>query len=280
MQASHVNGWGLTLYSSPDGTKPVAAMGASVTPAQNAYGAYVQLFAALPDDCWEITICVNSVGISASARDCLVSLGVDPSGGSSFVSLADLVCGPASSYLVAAPVGGVSFRFPLRIKAGSSVGVAASVNSATLTAIAVFARIRSRPTRPELVRAGEYIDQFGVTPASSSGTAITPGGVAEGAFTQIGTLARPCWFWEFGYGVNNATMQLSTFDVDIAIGDNANKTIVIPNAPVFDTNSESLTKPRAGEYFEAAAGQNAYARSQAGGTIEGGHSVAIYGVGG
>src|SRR5262249_15219377 len=146
----------------------------------NAYGSYATLIsgASLTDDVYEITININSVGISAAARDCLVSIGIDPAGGTSFTNLVDLVCGPAVTYSEASTTllgGGVSFTFPFFIKAGTSIGAAAAVNSATLTAINVWVQCKCRPSRPDLVWAGTYIDEFGVSTGTSAGTAITPG---------------------------------------------------------------------------------------------------------
>lgn len=274
------NEWGLIIHSTADGTRPTSATGASVTPAQNAYGAYTTLIAgaSLTDDCYEIELCINDVGVGSAARDCVVSLGTDPSGGTSFTSLADLVCGPATFHTTLS--GGTWYRFPLFIKAGTSIGVAAAVNSATLTAINVFCRVKCRPSRPEAIKVGTFISQFGVTLATSSGTAITEGTTTDGAWTQLGAaLTKPCWYWEFGYGCNNATMNAGIAYVDLGIGDGVNFKIAISNAPIMTSASEQVSKAFAGAYARAAVGDGVYARSQSS-TSNAGVSIAAYGVGG
>lgn len=275
-----INEWGLVLYSTADGTRPVAGFGAAVTPGNNAYGSYVSLIAgaSLTDDAYEIEILVNNVGIAATARDCVVQLGIDPAGGSSFTALADLVCGPATVHNAIG--SGTHFRFPLFFKAGTSIGVAAAVNSATLTAINVCCQVKCKPSRPDLVPVGKYIDQFGVTLASSAGTAITEGTASEGAYTQLGSaLTRPIWWWEFGYGITNAAMAANLSHVDIAIGSAGAKKTVIANAPASVSGNEQLSKPYAGSYGLGAVGDLVYGRSQCA-AANTGVSLAAYGVGG
>lgn len=274
------NTFGLVLYSVADGTQPSTTFGASVTPGNNTYGTYVTLIsgASLTYDAYEIEICISFVGVSAAARDGVVSLGIDQAGGTSFTSVADLIAGPAAQVTILE--GGTFYKFPYFIKAGSSIGVAAAVNSATATAIRVWCRVKCQPSRPDSLLVGQYIDQFGVSLATSAGTAITEGAAAEGAWTQLGSaLTRPCWYWEFGYGCNNATMNASTNDVDIGIGSASAKNIIIANHRVLTSSLEQVSKPSAGVYAVGATGDIVYGRSQAL-SANTGVSLAAYGVGG
>lgn len=281
------NTWGGTLYSSPDGTRPATAFGTAITPGNNAYGSYATLIsgANLTFDCLDLTVVVNNVFISTNARDCIVSLGIDPAGGTSYTSIADLVCGPASGYQFGSDgMIGTAFRFPLWLRSGTSIGVAASVNSSLLFNLNAFCKVRGLPSMPHALWVGSYIDQYGVSVATSAGTAFTPGGVSEGVYTQIGTLSRPAYAFEFGMGVNDATMSQSNLDVDVAIGatgdtSTANKLIVIPNATVSTSALESISKPYAVEYGNGATGAGLYLRAQLGGTIDSNYSVAIYAIG-
>ena len=75
-------------------------------------------------------------------------------------------------------------------------------------------------------------------------------------------------------------MQNGVLHDDIAAGDASNKKIIIANHPVFNSANEAVVKPQAGTWCRLAAGDLLYARSQAGGTLETGHSAAVYGVGG
>jgi hypothetical protein len=275
------NSWGTTIYSTADGTRPATGYGTSVTPAQNAYGSFVTLIsgANLTVDCLDLTICVNNVGITTVARDCVVALGIDQAGGTSFTTIADLVCGPACGYAFGSDgMTGTVFRFPLWLKSGWSIGVAGAVNSATLTAFNVFCKVRGAPSHPECLWVGTGIEQYGVTLASSSGTTVTPGTTSEGAYAQIGTTTKAIYAIEFGYGINDSTMSQANLDVDIAVGDATNKLIAIPNAPISTSALESIAKLPALEYVTAAASVNVYARAQSSGTVDSANSVAVYGV--
>jgi hypothetical protein len=282
-RAAIPNGWGATIYSTADGTRPVTAMGTAVTPGNLGYGSFVSLIsgANLTVDCCDLTIAVCNVSVSTQARDCVVALGVDPAGGTSFTSVADLVCGPASGYFFSSTgMGGTIFRFPYWIRAGASIGVAASVNSATLTALNAFCRVRGAPSRPEQIYVGTYIDQFGVSLATAAGTTITPGTTSEGAYVSLGTLTRPIYAWEFGMGVNDSTMTINNLDVDIAIGDGTNRKIAIPNALVGTSALESISKLPALEYCTGAVGDQVWARAQSATALDSNYSIAVYGVGG
>lgn len=277
-----VNEFTLEISSVADGTRPAAAWGTSVTPAQNAYGSYAQLLAgaSVTDECQEIEIEVNSVGVSAAARDCIVTIGFDRAGGSSYTdTILDLVCGPAAPHNTNGQ-GPVMFRFPLRVPAGCSIAAKASVNSATLTAIRVACTLRGRPTHPEVIWVGEKVTTFGATTASSNGTAITPGTTSEGAATQIGVaLTEPIFYWEFGYGISSSAMTANVLHVDIGLGDASNKRWPILNGYVTSNNGESISKPVGGRHAVGAIGDIVYARSQCGpAAVDTNNSVAVYGV--
>ncbi|HET9893221.1 MAG TPA: hypothetical protein VFQ42_22275 [Mycobacterium sp.] len=277
------NEWGVTIYSTADGTRPAAAFGSSITPAQNTYGTPVQLIsgASMTVDCCEITFVLNSVGISGSARDSVFQFLVDPAGGTSYTSVADLVAGPAAGYVVAnVGGGGVEYTFRYWLRAGTSVAMAAAVNSATVTAVRAFCRVRGAPSRPQDVFVGTYLDQFGVSLATSAGTTITPGGASDGTWTQIGSNAtRPYYQIEFGYGINSATMTTATIDADIGVGDSSNKKIAVPNCPILVSSVETLSKASKLWFSTVAPGDGLWARSQSSTAADTNNSVAIYGVG-
>lgn len=278
-----VNEFTLEISSVADGTRPAAAWGTSVTPAQNSYGSYAQLIsgASVTDECQELEIEINTVGISAAARDSIVTIGFDLAGGTSYTDkIVDLVCGPANPHAGNGQTS-VTYVFPLRVPAGCSIAAKASVNSATLTAIRVSCKLRGRPTHPELIWVGQKVTTFGSTPASSNGTSITPGTTSEGSWTQIGSaLTETIYFWEFGYGVNSSTMTANVIDVDIGIGDASNKRPVIRNAFIGTNNAEGLSKaPGQGRYAIGVTGDIVYARCQVGpSAADSNNSIAVYGV--
>lgn len=273
------NEWGLIIESVADGTRPAAAWGTSITPGNNAYGSYVQLLTATIDETYLCRVTINSFTVSAAARDALVTIGVDPAGGSSYTDLIpDLLASCAQIY----SAGHVSYEFPIRIPAGATVAAKASVNNATVGTGRVAVTLFGRPSRPELVKAGSFVQAFGSTPASSAGTSVTPGAAAEGAWTQLGSaLTVPLWHWEYGIGVNNATMTNTIHHTDIGIGDASNKKVVIPNGVSIEAAAESLIKPRAPHYGLGAVGDIVYVRMQSGPNVAvSGMSVIAYGIGG
>lgn len=282
-----VNDWGgPPILSTADGTTPAATNGTSVTPAQNAYGTAVTLIsgANLIYDCCELTINVNSVGITTTSRNGVVGIVTDPAGGTAFGSpIVDLVCGPAHAYVGNGNSGGggVWFRFYLWIKAGTTIGAVAAVNSATLTAIRVSVMVRGRPSYEQGIYVGQYIDQFGVTLASSSGTAITQGGASEGAYTQIGSnLTRPLHWFQFGYAIDDPTMTNNTLHIDLGVGDGTNKKIVVQNAVVHTSSIETISWGINDGLGNAASGDGVYARAQGNTALDSNNSIAVYGVGG
>lgn len=283
MQISQrANHWQFSCSNPTDGTRPTTpGMGVAVTPAQNAYGAYVNLLLSsdTTDDIWLIEINVNNIGISGSARDGMITIGVDTAGGTSYTdTISNLVCGPASAVGGATFGLGVTFRFPLRIPAGSSVGVKGSVNSATLTAFNVGIAAWGRPTAPETVRAGAWVDTYGANTATSAGTGVTEGGVPDGAFVLLGTLARPCWALEYGIGCSNATMVNALIKTDIVAGINA-ITYLILNALSAKSTLESITRGQALASFDGQTGVALYGHVQSNNNNTG-HSLAVYAIGG
>ena len=275
------NEWGLVISSVADGTRPAAAWGALLTPGNNTYGSYVQLLTATSDETYLIRIACHSFAASATARDALVTIGIDPAGGTSYADfIVDLAASCAPTY--AQFIGIVEYEFPVRIPAGASVAAKATVNNATVGTGRVSITLFGRPSRPELVKAGTFVQTFGATPASSSGSTFTAGSTSEGAWAQVGSaLTAPLWFWEFGFCVNNTVMGNTVHHVDIGLGDASNKKVVIPNGVVAESSAETLAKPAQGRFGIGAVGDIVYARVQDGPAVGGTPaSVIVYGVGG
>lgn len=279
MRLHQSNEFGL-IISSIDGTRPGTSTGASITPTQNTTGGTYQTLLAggsLTEDAYAIEICVNNVGISATARDCLVTLGFDPAGGTSFTDFVDLLCGQASTLN---NLGiGARFWFPLWIKSGTTIGARASVNSATLTAIQAYVKVWCKPRRPELIWCGQKIEQLGITTASSTGVNITAGTTSEGSWTSIGTTTRSHRFYEFGFGANDAAATNGAYSVDISVGDASSKKIIIMDHLVGHRDVEMTSKPACPTWARSTVGDIVYARTQYGPNAAGTHSIAVYGMG-
>lgn len=281
------NEWGRIIPSVADGTRPSAAFGATITPGNNSYGSYVSLLAgsSLTDDCYGIAINFNSNNTSAQARDTIATIGLDPAGGSSFTDfILDLLCSSAGSFTGGnnAGTGGVWYWFPIFIKAGTSIGCKASINNGTVGTLRANLWCCCRPKRPELVRVGTFVDTLGSTPASSSGTAITPGTTSDGAWTQAGSNVSKGYFYlEWGWGDNTSTMTNNTNYVDIGVGDGTNNRVVAAGCRAHTDSAEAIGKPlMQGAFADIAPGDGLYLRAQTGpNAASTTASFAIYAVG-
>lgn len=275
-----------------DGTRPQRVsdgVGFSLG-ASNVMGSYVQLLAGgdvsggggWPDGCGDgfgIFLSVTNVGVTSQAHNALMTIGIDPSGGSSYTDwIENLLISAATTNTVG---GAYTYYFPIRIPHGAALAVKGQDSHATPVATSYCRlRIYCKPTHPELIRVGTFVKSFGVDMATSAGTGVTEGTGSDGAYTQLGSaLDKEIFYWEWGVGVSGTSIVGSNHLVDIAVGDASNKRRVIRNAMWIGATTETIGKPPSGEYGPGAIGDLVYARSQNGGA-QPGLSYAAYGVGG
>ena len=265
--------------------RPASAFGTTVTASSTIHtkGSWAQLIAgsSVTEDVWAICININSSFTSAARADCLMDIGIDEAGGTSYtVKIPDLLAGQANTYIL----GGLYYYFPLRIKAGSSI--AARVQSITASRTArVWATLYGLPRSPATTRAGSWVQAFGVNSATSGGTAITAGTTSEGSWTQIGSaLTEELWWWQFGHGYDAATMAAIAggWSWDVGAGDATTKRIIMDNVMTITGSTEFIQSfPRAyGCRDNVKPGDIIYARGQCSGTPPAGTTCAVYGMGG
>lgn len=273
------NSWGYqtgnTLTTRPTGG---AAFGTSITPAENAYGSYTSILSAasITEDCYWIEVNINSNTVSAAARDALVTIGVDSSGGTSYVDLIPHLLGSNASYHGNNQTG-MNYSFPLFIKAGSQLAAKASVNNATVGTLRVSVKLYGAPSRPEAIWHGSAVEAVGVVTATSKGTDITAGTTSEGSWTSLGTTTGRCAYWQLGGGINNSATSNFQYHLDIATGDGSNKIPILQDVSFVTTTSEMCSLFQGPGWMDVPAGGTIYARAQCsstGQTI----SVAAYGV--
>lgn len=272
--------------SSQAGVQPAAAFGDTVTPAQNAKGAFQEIFSEteIVNDIYGVIININSNNVSTAARDTILDIGTDPSGGTAYsVVIPDLLCSSA------APIGtgasGFWYYFPLFIPKNTAIAARASVNNATVGTLRVWMIVFGLPRHPDAVRAGSYVDAFGIVSASSRGTIITPGTTAEGAFVSLGTPTRDYWWWQVGIGVNDATMTANIiYFLDLAYGNATDKQFVVADVPfTTPSNAEILTSIMPtffGCMQTVKANEELFGRGQSSVTPDANVSMAAYGLGG
>ena len=274
-------GWS---FSSTGATRVAAAWGTSITPGNNTYGSYTQVLsgANVAKDVFGILINFNSNASSATARDTIVTIGVDPAGGTSYTDyIPDLLASSAAGAIAIAGGSGIHYFFPMWIKAGSTVAAKASVNNATVGTLRVRMQIFGLPRDRRNILVGTKCKSYGITAASSTGTSVTSGTTSEGTWTQLATIASTDnpWWWQYGVGVNNGTITAVSYSADLGIGDASNKVIVGEDRVWTGTTGETWSDDGIGNgYYQSKGGDITYGRIQASGTAITGLSMAAYGV--
>lgn len=271
-------------YSNVSATRPTTTgFGTSITPTTlPTMSGWTQVASSanISQDVYGILICINNGATSATTRQIIVDVGVDNAGGTAYVTkIPTLLGGHASTYGLGA--SGVWYYFPLYIPAGSSVAVRAS--STLTTAFNCYVQFYGQPRRPEVVRAGSYVTAFGVNATAGTGTAITLGTTAEGAWTQVGATAdKSYWWWQAGYTCADTTMSAAIIHLDMSAGTATNKKILFENQVVQTTAAEQISTVPVfmNAYNNVAVGDNIYIRGQHSGTADTGTSVAAWGLGG
>lgn len=267
------------------GTNPGSTVGTSVTPgASNSEGSWTQIASSanIAQDCYWIYMQIHSGATAAAAKNHLIDIGVDPAGGTSYTAIiSNLDCGASPALTVA---GTKEHIFPFFIKAGSSVAVRVQGSNATVGTIRCAARFYGQPTRPEAVPVGSFSQTFG-TITNSNGNAVTPGNAADGSWTDLGAVTSPLWWWQVGYGIDNATITAEYTYIEVAFGDTTNK------VPIFKVMHGGTTGETAGLAFQTQllacaayqpvpAGSNIYIRMRCNNAPDTGYHATVVGIGG
>jgi hypothetical protein len=267
------------------GTNPASTIGTSVTPgAANAEGSWTQIASSanIASDCYWLYLQVHAGATSGQAKNQLLDIGIDPAGGTSYTAfLSNLQIGASPALSVA---GAREFVFPIFIKAGSSVAVRIQGSNATAGTVRVAARFYGQPTRPEAVPVGTIAQTFG-TITNSSGQSITPGNAADGSWVDLGATTTPLWWFQVGYGVDNATITAEYTYIEVAWGDGSNKVTMFK---VMHGGTTGETCGLAAQtqmlacaaYNPVPAGVNIYARARCNNAPDTGYHITVVGIGG
>ncbi|WP_372810099.1 hypothetical protein [Litorivivens sp.] len=264
---------------------PANAYGTLCTKATNAYGTWTSLIsgASVAHDIYAVYININRIG-GGAASDTICNIGIDPAGGTSFTTLIpDLLCSAAAVYAASfnGASGGISYYFPIFIPAGSSVGAQFSTNGAVNNPYAMLT-LYGQPSRPDAINVGRWVDSYGITAASSSGTAVTPGTSSPGSWTSLGTPSRSGWYTQVGLGINDSTMAAEAYLCDLAAGDASNKRILTEHNLFATDTLEQMGNCYRDEqcYGMVTTSDTLYGRIQASATGNSNLSLAAYVLGG
>jgi hypothetical protein len=260
--------------------------GTSVTPgASDVEGSpYLEIAsgANLSQDIYLMTIWVSDGATANNVKSHLLDIGVDPAGGTSWSAVvSNIVCGQSAPHAVG---GGLCVTIPLFIKSGSSVAVRVQGSNATAGTVLVTGTFYGQPSHPELIRTGQYAETIG-TITGSQGVSFTPGNSgAEGTWVSLGTLTRPCWWFQLCPQVSQSTVTGQAYHLDLAYGDGSNKHIIIQDLRIVGSTTEELrfTGPisQGLGFADLPAGAELWVRGAcSGSSISGWNAVAI-GIGG
>lgn len=282
LESSAVNEWGLMIQSAP-----LPSLGTVVNEGNNTYSPYSQIFsgAQVTEDIYAIDITAEWNCTSGAATAAIMKLGLDPAGGTNFVdTILDLLVGCAGSVRSSGNLGynpgPISYHFPLFIKAGTSIGLTASRDGA-IGAFYANCQLYGRPSHPHLVRTGRFVRTFGSVPAASRGTWLNCSVGSKSAYVQVGdALTEPLWYWGLGINVNNNAMVTHGLLWDLAIGDDTNKRIIIPDMEIATGSAENMGYRCRGAAGFAKPGDKLYIRGGTVGNLITGWNGCAYGVGG
>ncbi len=263
--------------SSQQGVRPAAAYGDTVTPGNNTKGSWVQIFSAaeIANEVWAVLINVNSIAVSAAAKDALVDIGIGGAG-AEVTWLPNLLCSCASPYNVGS--GGVWYYFPIGLASGTRISARGQVNNATVGTIRVVMWVFGRPRNPETTRRGWKVEAIGVDTANSRGTVITPGTTSDGAWTLLGATTRRAWWWQQGFGTNDSTMTAAALHLDLSAGTAGGQKMLIEDQVICVTTAEQINNApfTAGCTGGVASGTNIYGRAQSSAAADTQPSMAAY----
>jgi hypothetical protein len=273
------NSWNYVV-SNVAATRPAAGWGTVVTPGTaGAFGAWATAITAANKtaETFGILIHINNGATSATTRNHLIDIGIDPAGGTSFTTVIPYLLG---GHAAPANIGGIFYYFPLYLPAGATIGVRAIGTIATTLNVGITCF--GKPRRPDSVMCGTKVVSFGQTTASATGTTVTAGTTAEGAYVQLGSATTfPIWWWQAGLTCVDTTMTANAHAIDIATGDATNKDIVLQNVLSIFTAAEQITSlPAVYPGFDRTpTGQLVYGRVQCSGTADSALSMMAYGLG-
>lgn len=261
------------------------AGGASVTPGvSHSMGSWTDLLGGtVNEDTYGIFIEVvdgEAAGISTMT---LADIGIDESGGTSYrVLIPYLHCSAANNYN-GTQSPSYQYYFPLFIPAGSRIACRAQGKPNPAQAFTVRVTLLQKPSHPEYVKVGSYVEAVGIDQSLSRGTLITCGASeVEGAWQSLGTLSHEGWYFQMSCGWDDSAYSTRTYLCDLAVGDASNKRMLAEDVRAGTGSSDAAFPywPPSFCYATLPAGSEIFARALCNNTPDSNMFAMAYVVGG
>ena len=273
---SHLN------YFTTTASVAAASFGTTVTSAAsaNTYGTWTQIHAGLTYASDYFTLMLSNNFTAATTQNAYVDIGIGASSGA-VMPIVQKLCGSH-----AAPGFGKHYFLPIRIPAGQAVW-ARHQNTVASKNISVLFNTYGANMNPYCFPTFSRAVAIGAVTASTTGTAITPGNAAEGAWTQIVASSTEDYGALMVSGMFNVdttmTLNLVTaFDMGIGasgqeetIGENL--LIQMPAGQAATANDERVVSISYPTYVGVPAGQRLCLRASGSTTADASNSAIILG---
>jgi hypothetical protein len=176
-----------------------------------------QVIASTGFEAQAIQVTFNNTSTSATDTSTLIDVMIGAAA-SEEVLIPDLLAGWGNS-VTTNGFGGRSYFFPLHVPSASRLSIRPQNAQASQTG-RVIIHLWGGPSIPGVWWCGSNVTAYGITAATSRGTAVTGGNSgAEGSWTNMGTTSDTHFAWCIGaQGTGSTTINSSVYTVDFGQG--------------------------------------------------------------
>jgi hypothetical protein len=256
------NSWGSIedSESAPNSFQAITTTTSSSDPS-----GWTEVIASTTNDCYELTVIANTTAQSGAQRQVLLTLATGAAS-SEVVLIQDLMVshcgGPAHPPRV--------YYVPIYLPAGTRISAQARGDHASTTTLDIALVTRGRPSNPAQILTCQGVETVGTRSGSASAAtfSLNSSSGTWGAWTSIGTAAKPCKAWALGVSTTDgAFSQGNSFWFELGVGDGTNMHVIDRLTTWGNTNTEILgwAMQRGFVEYSTPAGAALYVRGMLGG---------------
>ena len=264
------------------GTISTTTPGTSVVPgATNAEGAWTQIATAanIAQHVYSLDLWITGANVTTADKSQLLDIGVDPAGGTAYQAILTNICCGSSGFSLD---GGYQYRFPIFIKAGSTVAARVQGSNGTAGTVRIAAMYYGMLSNKYAGKFGRYSETIGAI-TNSGGVSFTPSN-AGGAvtWTSLGTTTRNLWWFQLCPQISNGTITALIYWLHLAYGTASHKQYIVKNLRMYVTGTVEKVNlgPQDFGYREVPAGATLYVAGTCSGTAVTGFNATAVGIGG